>query len=171
MFTAKDIKTYHRTFSKTERDVIQTHLASSNWSYGNISTDFSHRNAPPFWGMKLMDEEFFTEHLFKKVQETVGEELVLKNCYCNGSVYGTGGQPHVDAFDERGRTFLWYANEGWDIRWNGKTVLLFDEGPEFVVPEINKSIYFPGMVKHFSEETTRTFGGMRKTLVWKTELK
>jgi hypothetical protein len=171
MFKAEDIKTYHRTFSKAERDTIRTYLDRGRWSYGNISSKNGYQNAPPFWGMVLKDEEFFTEHLFQKVQEIVGEELTLDDCYCNGSVYGTGGQPHVDAYDERGRTFLWYANEGWDIRWNGKTVFLFDEGPQFIVPEINKSIYFPGMVKHFSEETTRTFGGMRKTLVWKTQLK
>lgn len=170
-FTHKDVKIFDNIFSEHEVASIFAYLDRPRWQYGHVSSSKNYTNAPPFWAMDLTTEKYFTEYLFQKLQQTLGEELDLYRCYCNGQVYGTGGQPHRDGFDERARTILFYANESWDIRWNGKTCILLDEGPHYVVPGINRAVYFPGVVRHFAEETTRTYGGMRKTVVWKAVLK
>lgn len=170
-FGPSDVKTFDNVFSDHEITSISAFLDRPRWRYGHVSSTRNYTNCPPFWSMDLTDEKFFTEYLFGKIQETVGDELEVYRCYCNGQVYGVGGQPHRDGFDERARTFIFYANDSWDIRWNGKTCILLDQGPYYVLPGINRAVYFPGVVRHFAEETTRTYGGMRKTVVWKAVLK
>ena len=168
-FTADAIQIYKPVFSVEELETMSRYLERPMWRYGHISS--TKHQTPPFWSMSLHDNKFFTEDLLNKIQELTGDELQVITCYANGSTYGLGGQPHQDAHDEYGRTFLLYANTAWDVRWNGKTTFLFDHGPEFVYPELNKAVYFPGIIPHFSEEPARTFGGLRKTVAWKLRLK
>tara|TARA_B100000035_G_C20998104_1_gene553476 strand:+ start:266 stop:802 length:537 start_codon:yes stop_codon:yes gene_type:complete len=168
-YTPSDLKIFKPCFSVNEMDTMGRYLSRPKWRYGHISSP--KHQTPPFWSMSLIDLPFFMEDLLNKIQELTGDELVCTTCYANGATYGLSGQPHQDAFNEYGRTFLLYANTAWDVRWNGKTTFLFDDGPQFVTPELNKAVYFPGLIPHFSEETTRTFGGLRKTVAWKLKLK
>lgn len=166
-FKPSNIRVFRNVFSQEHCESIDVFLDRPQWRYGHISDV---QNTPPFWMMHLGRDKLFTETLIQPICEATGDDLKVLSVYANGQTYGLGGQPHVDANDDRGRTFIFYANAGWDVRWNGKTCFLFDDGPVWVTPEINKAVYFPGQIKHFAEETTRTFGGLRKTVAWKLEL-
>lgn len=170
-FTHEDVKEYTNVFNELELESIVRYLERPQWRFGHISSTDKYRNLPPFWSMSLINDEFFTEHLLNKIQEITGDELELLTVYSNGQTYGQGGQPHPDCHNELGRTFLFYSNTHWDIRWNGNTVFLFDDAPKFVVPAPNKAVYFPGIIPHFAQETTRPFGGLRTTIAWKLQLK
>lgn len=172
-FNENDIKTFDNVFSEVEMHSIIKYLERPMWRYGHVSStkDKRYMNCPPFWSMTLVKDEFFTEHLLNKILEVTGDDLILETVYANGQTYGIGGQPHEDSVDEYGRTFLLYANTGWDVRWNGKTTFMFQDKSIHVQPAYNKAVYFPGIIKHFAEETTRTFGGLRTTVAWKLRLK
>jgi len=169
-FTKEDIISYENVFSEPEVESIFQYLSRPNWRYGHVSSGQNYKNCPPFWSMSLVDDEFFTVHLLNKIKELTGEDLIISSVYANGQTYGLGGQPHLDANDDKGRTFIYYANHGWDVRWNGKTTFMFKNGYHHEMPSQNKAIYFPGIIKHFAEETSRTFGGLRMSVVWKLQL-
>lgn len=169
-FEPKDIKVYEDVFTQEEQKSIIKYLERPNWRFGHFSSR-EYRNCPPFWSMPLSKDSFFTEHLLNKIKQKTGDDFDLITVYANGQTYGAGGQPHSDDCTEFGRTFLYYANLAWDVRWNGKTVFIFDNNYHYELPKNNKAVYFPGMIKHFAEETTRTFGGMRMTIAWKVRVK
>lgn len=168
-FNSDNIRIFRNVFSEEHRESINVFLERPLWRYGHV-TGSGNTNAPPFWIMQLGRDKLFAETLVQPIREATGDDFKVLSVYANGQTYGLGGQPHEDGYDERARTFLWYANGAWDVRWNGKTCFIFDNGPVWVTPEINKAVYFPGQIKHFAEEPTRTFGGLRKTVAWKLEL-
>lgn len=169
-FTKNDIIRYNNVFSEVEVESIFKYLERPKWRYGHISSTYEYKNCPPFWSMSLVDDEFFTTHLLNKIKQITGDDLIIKTVYANGQTYGISGQPHVDAYDENGRTFIYYVNRGWDVRWNGKTTFIFNDEYHHEIPGPNQAVYFPGMIKHFAEETTRTFGGLRMSVAWKLDL-
>lgn len=168
-FSRDDVKVYHDVFTEMEVEAIDKHLERPNWRYGHYSSK-AYGNAPPFWSMTLIEDKIFTNILINTINEITGVEHDILTVYANGQTYGQSGNPHQDAYDDSGRTFLWYANP-WDVRWNGKTVFFTRDGYKFVVPCFNSAVYFPGMIPHYAEETTRTFGGLRKTIAWKLRVK
>ena len=50
--------------------------------------------------MELDDIEFFTDHVFKKIQQVTGEKLELNTVYAGGNTYGTSGDIHIDNKDK-----------------------------------------------------------------------
>lgn len=171
-FNEDDIKIFDNVFSEVELQSIEKYLERPKWRYGHVSSSFKYKNCPPFWSMSLTGDTFFTEHLLNKILDITGNNFDLETVYANGQTYGIGGQPHEDSLTEDGRTFLFYANKGWDVRWNGKTTFMIDKtNVRHVMPEYNRAVYFPGQITHFAEETTRTFGGLRTTIAWKLKLK
>ena len=121
-----EIKTFENVFSREDFMKMTDHMRYPNWSYGNISNP----NAPstPFFHNDLMDEPFFTEHLFKRVCVLTGRFWVLDRCYANGHVFGTQGAAHQDDSSGDGYTFLVYSNfvnsevKKWKPEWGGKTI-------------------------------------------------
>ena len=89
-----EIKTFENVFDREDFMKMTDYMRYPNWSYGNISNP----NAPstPFFHNDLMEEPFFTEHLFKRVCVLTGRFWILDRCYANGHVFGTQGAPHQD---------------------------------------------------------------------------
>lgn len=171
-FTKEDIKEYHNVFEEAEVKSIFNYVKQAKWEWGHQSIPGNQDATPPFWSMHLGDNQFFTEYLVKKILNITGDDLIPEFCYANGHTYGLPGGIHQDGSHIKNRTFLFYANTNWLPQWNGKTGFILGENDyHFVMPEYNKAVYFPGIVHHFAEEPTRTFGGLRITIAWKLRLK
>jgi len=170
-FGISDIKRYTNVFTELEHQSILKYLERPKWRYGHVSSTIDFKNAPPFWSMTLIYDEFFTKHLLNRICKITGDDLELDTVYANGQTYGQSGQPHQDSLQDNERTFIYYPETFWDIRWNGKTVFMTNEGITYTIPNPNTAVYFPGIIKHYAEETARAFGGLRKTIAWKLRLK
>ena len=174
-YTESDIIKYDNFFSSSDYLKILQTVNSPNWMFGHGSyhdSDPRSRKGYPFWVMGLEKDPFFTDYLLNIIKEKTNQDYELYDVYANGHTFGTKGSFHVDWHDDRGRTFLFYANETWNVDWGGKTA--FDFGVEnyyFHVPKPNTALLFPGVISHTAEGPTRSFIGLRVTIAWKLLLK
>lgn len=154
-------------FSPADTLMIRDKMTQHKWGYGHGSRRDG--SGIPFWIMKLDDDPFFYKYLLNIIKTKVNDPgLTLETVYANGHVYGDVAMPHVDSWDEDGRTFLYYANEEWDPLWKGSTIFNMGNGQyAYMRPEPNKAVYFPGMIKHHADEVSRLFTGLRVTIAWK----
>ena len=173
-FTQSDIIEYENFFDEEDYQKIIEYTTKPKWQFGH--TTFTpnsphYENSIPFWKMELSQDTFFTEYLLNIIKQKTDLKVSAYNVYMNGQTYGQHGYPHVDAYEETGRTFLLYAVPHWDIMLGGKTAYVIDKNNfHYVTPERNKAVLFPGMIPHFSEETNRVFAGLRVTVAWKLTL-
>lgn len=173
-FTENHIELYENVFSTVDCDTIQNYLKKPNWMWGHTSKmEPDWKQTTSFWCMNLTEEKFFTQHLFNKIQNLIGQEFILERCYANGNTFGLPGQIHQDGYDEKRMTFLYYANNFWSHEFGGKTAFIFDDSNKnkYILPEKNRAVYFPGMIPHYAEEITRLYAGLRTVIAWKLEKK
>ena len=172
-YSINDLQHYTNVFSKEDCEKITECVSGPNWYFGHGSfVQGDVRRGYPFWRIDLHESEYFSEYLLNIIQEKTNQEYELYDVYANGHTFGTQGSFHQDWHDERGRTFLFYANENWKVEWGGKTSFMF--GPDdtyFHVPKPNTAILFPGIIPHTAEVTSRSFTGLRITIAWKLLLK
>ena len=170
-----NILEYDNFFSKEDYGKILDHVYDAKWGFGHGSypqSDSRSKYAFPFWAMGFEENSFFTEYLLNIIEEKTNQKYELSDVYANGHTFGTKGSLHQDWYDERGRTFLFYANEMWHVDWGGKTIFDFGNGEYyFHMPKPNSAILFPGMINHFAEGPSRSFPGLRITIAWKLLLK
>lgn len=157
----------NNVFAEYDLHTIKKTIEQPKWRYGHGSREDG--TGVPFWIMELDDDPFFTVYLLNIIRELVDEpELRLEHVYANGHVFGDKGMPHVDSYDDDGRTFLFYANEKWNPIWGGKTCFHMEDGTyKYVNPSRNRAVYFPGKIYHYAEEVSRIFTGLRVTIAWK----
>jgi len=173
-FTNNDVKIYDNVFSSIDNESIQKYLQRPNWAWGHRSRkEENPKKDTSFWSMGLFHEKFFNQYLFNKIQQIVGEELTLTQCYANGNTFGLAGQLHQDGNTNSHMTFLYYANNFWCHEYGGKTAFIFDNDIQnkYVLPAKNRAVYFPGLIPHCAEETTRLYAGLRTIIAWKMEKK
>lgn len=174
-FADSDIITFDDIFSKKDFYIINEYLKQDKWRFGHGSVPKEHPNfakSTPFWGMYFDDEKYFTDYLLNIIQEKTNQKFSLYTVYANGHTYGTRGSFHQDWYEDNGRTFLYYANSEWDVEWGGKTIFDLGNGKYYYhLPKPNTAIYFPGIIPHTAESTTRLFTGLRLTVAWKLILK
>ena len=175
VISENDITQYNDVFDKKEFETILEYVARPCWQYGHGSHDETHpeyNNSVPFWAMNLDNEEYFTKYLLNKIQEKTNTKFDLTRVYANGHTFGTKGSFHQDWFDEKGRTFLLYANSTWNVNWGGSTIFnLGNEEYKFCIPKPNSAVLFPGMMYHCADATNRIFTGLRVTIAWKLLLR
>lgn len=174
-FNENHIINFDNLFSNADFYTINEYLQRDKWWFGHGSYPKNHpnfHNSTPFWGMTLDDENYFTDYLLNIIQEKTNQKFSLYTVYANGHTYGTKGSFHQDWFEDNGRTFLYYANSEWDVEWGGKTIFDLGNGKYYYhLPKPNSAIYFPGIIPHTAESTTRLFTGLRVTVAWKLILK
>jgi len=169
-FSKSDIISYSDIFSLEDCWKIIEYVNRPNWAFGHGSND--NERTTPFWVMNLNEESFFTEYLLNIIEEKTESKFNLERVYANGHMFGTQGEPHQDAHETNGRTFLFYANSNWSIDWAGKTVFLLNKNEQhYELPAPNKAVFFPGKMYHYAEQTSRKFTGLRVTVAWKLYLK
>lgn len=172
MYSSDDILKYTNVFSAEDYKKIIKYVNSPNWYFGHGSyVEGDRRRGVPFWRIDFKDTKFFSEYLLNIIEEKTQQQYELYDVYANGHTYGTQGSFHQDWYDDRGRTFLLYANEMWKLDWGGKTAFDLGEETYFHVPNPNTAILFPGMIPHAAEPTSRSYIGLRVTIAWKLLLK
>jgi hypothetical protein len=170
----ESIEKYNDFFEDIDYRKILDEVSKPRWQFGHgsyHSSDPRSKKGYPFWVMGLEDNLFFTDHLLNIIKEKTNRDYELYDVYANGHTFGTKGSFHIDWNDDRGRTFLFYANDVWDVDWGGKT--MFDLGGDYYchIPKPNSALLFPGMIPHAAEGPTRSFIGLRITIAWKLLLK
>lgn len=173
-----DITTYDDFFSRSDYAKILGIVSEPRWRWGHGSKNVR-RSHPgynsrgfPFWRIDLDKESYFTNDLLNIIQERTQQEYNLFDVYANGHTFGTMGDFHRDWNDETGRTFLLYVNNGWSIDWGGHTIFDLGDGKyHYHLPRPNSATFFPGIIPHMAEATSRKFGGLRVTIAWKLLLK
>lgn len=172
MYSSSDIVNYNDVFSHEDYKKILSFVHGPNWYFGHGShAEGDKRRGLPFWRIDFIDNNFFAEYLLNIIEEKTQQHYELCDVYANGHTYGTQGSFHQDWYDERGRTFLFYANDVWRLEWGGKTAFNLGEDTYFHIPKPNAAILFPGIIPHAAEPTSRTYAGLRITIAWKLLLK
>ena len=174
-----DPRDYHRDI-RSERGVIVNSKKSDALLLELINGQITEELDPkrfqdmkfPFWKIDFAKDTFFKDHLLNKIQEKLETRFKLQHVYANGHTFGTMGDFHRDWNDETGRTFLLYVNNGWSIDWGGHTIFDLGDGKyHYHLPRPNSATFFPGIIPHMAEATSRKFGGLRVTIAWKLLLK
>ncbi len=144
--------------------------------YGTLfNTKIKYKNFE-FKEVERLWEEFSNQ--FKVPKEN------LKQCYLNGITYGLEAYPHVD-FDETGSTtVIIYLCPNWNSYWGGETsffnmncvknnpsheVYYNHEIIKTVLPKYNRMVMFDGNITHAVRTISKSFKGLRKTLMFKIE--
>lgn len=123
---------------------------------------------------------------FFKLKTDCGlEDSNLDSVYFNGLTYGLESHAHIDATQENFVTVITYVCESWNSHWGGETVFFSDEysknpaDPVYyqheitlsVLPKYNRVVIFSGSVVHAVRPLSRSFKGLRKTLMFKIKNK
>ena len=105
------------------------------------------------------------------VKDKVFAGHTLVRCYANGMAYGMDGSVHSDATEPGNYTAVYYPHERWSPNWGGET-MFFNRGEDRIVacffPRPNSIAVFDGRMPHRANGVTRSYPGMRITLMMKT---
>ena len=154
----RDISFYPDVFEPHQIETIWNFLCENKWEFWhqsrNDSTNF-------FWYMHLLDNEFFTEHLFSQIEKRIGKDFSINRVYANGQTFGLDGEFHIDDKDENAYTFLYYANKEWDLAWGGETIIIDPEGKiNTVYPSPNLGVVFPSNWLHVGKSPSKQFSDL-----------
>jgi SM-20-related protein len=99
-----------------------------------------------------------------------GHKLV--RCYANALAYGMDGTVHSDATAPGNYTAVYYPHERWSPNWGGETMFYSRSEDRIIAcffPRPNSIAVFDGRIPHRANGVTRSYPGMRITLMFKTE--
>ena len=175
-------------FDKELHDKIFNTLRESKWSYSGGTM----RN--PFWHADDLEKnEFFNQYL----HDIIVQKLNLTNAKCmriyaNGQTGNMNGEPHTD---DGHLTFLYFANQIWNVDWDGHLAFLnvtgkkyngdefgnvdqswldwiYTASPEDEIEKVitykpNRAVLFPSDIVHYAMAPHRFFTGLRISLAYK----
>ena len=147
--------------------------------YGNnyTSTD----KEPLESEFRLQEVKDCWEFIKNKFIQTIGDGN-LESCYLNGLTHGIEAHAHVDnKSSDNFVTVICYVCEAWNSHWCGETCFYnmgHSENPaheiyyshdiiKSVLPRYNRVVMFDGNVVHSVRPLSKTFKGLRKTLMFK----
>jgi len=144
-------------------------LRGFGWKFGFKSDvgDESYQSNIPFWKLPLDEEPFFTSILFDILKERTDKDFELLEVYCNGQTYGQDGHPHIDNVHGETHTFLYYANQNWNLTWGGQTVFLVNGNRIGIDPRPNTAILFTTDLMHYGEAYNQFCRDLRMTVCYK----
>ena len=175
-------------FEKKLHDKIFNTLRQSKWTYNGGSKN------NPFWHADFLeDNEFFSKYLHDIIVKKFN--IVNSKCiriYANGQTAGMNGEPHID---DGHVTFLYFANQIWNVNWDGHLAFLntsgkmyngdeygnvgrdwmdckFDASPDDEIEKVitykpNRGVLFPSNLFHYAMAPHRFFTGLRMSLAYK----
>ena len=175
-------------FDKELHDKIFNTLRESKWSYSGGTM----RN--PFWHADDLEKnEFFNQYL----HDIIVQKLNLTNAKCmriyaNGQTGNMNGEPHTA---DGPLTFLYFANQIWNVDWDGHLAFLNvtgkkyngdeygnvdqswldwiytaspdDEIEKVITYKPNRGVLFPSDIVHYAMAPHRFFSGLRMSLAYK----
>lgn len=174
--------------------VLESH--EQKWSFKRTDS-----NKDMYWTAVMFGSDYNKEEIILKdfVSENVKKcwefFKVKSNCslsddnldsiYFNGLTYGIEAHAHVDSYEKNFVTAITYVCESWNSHWGGETVF-FDGGHstnpadnifyshdiiKSVLPRYNRIVLFDGTIVHAVRPLSKSFKGLRKTLMFKIKNK
>ena len=123
-----------------------------------------------FWFSDLLEEKFFSEHVFEKIQHHFKKKYELLRVYANGQTYGLESSYHTDDESEDCYTCLIYLS---DIthqnvdRYDGYTLFKRDNDIISVEPILNRCLLFNSNILHKGMCPSRLTEMLRITVAFK----
>jgi hypothetical protein len=162
-----NIKSYPNFLNKEEHDyVVSKTLMGNTWKFDG----YSNETGFTFWYMELINDEFFTNHMFNKIEVATNTKYKLNRMYANGQTHGISGSYHQDVESndkESYKTFLYYVNPFWDYQWGGSTIFhqAGENHNQLFIP--NNGVLFDSTIYHAGLEPTRHCKELRVTVAFK----
>jgi len=106
-------------------------------------------------------------------QHAFFKDRTLVRCYANGMSYGMDGTVHTDATRPGSFTLVYYPHDRWSPNWGGETMFYTADETGLVAvlyPEPNSAVLFDGRIPHRANGVTRSYSGVRITLMFKIEV-
>lgn len=156
---------FNRVFEQRDHEECYNKLINGSWNFCGYSGSDS---PTTFWFMDLNNNPFFTDVFFQKIQRLTNKQFILHRVYANGQTHGLSGSLHIDDEDEKGYTFLYYANPSWNTAWGGGTLFWESEECHYTQHFIpNTGILFKANIPHAGLEPTRHCYELRITVAFK----
>ena len=161
-----DIQVVDNFLSREELDKVLHKSCNFNWKYGNNST----RDSIHFWYCHLNDDEFFTTHIFQKIEKYFGKKYEINRVYANGQTYGLDGSYHTDDEGDNCYTFLMYVG---DINhenvneFDGHTLFKYDKKVTSIEPILNRCVLFKSNILHKAMAPSRSANTLRISIAFK----
>jgi hypothetical protein len=145
---------------------LKTMVDNFKWTYGHHSVD----GGTNFWSCGLDDNSFFTEHIFKKIENYCNKKFIIERIYANGQTYGLDGSYHVDDIHPDCYTFLLYVS---DITRDNVHIVdgytLFKDGDKIacIEPILNRGVLFKSNIIHKGLGPSRLSNLLRVSIAFK----
>lgn len=125
------------------KDVVR-YCMTAPYLYGEVD----HPGAKPTGMIHSIDETSWIYELFRsKLDEIVDiTEHPFDRMYVNCFAAGESPDYHVDG--RQGYTFLFYANQKWNLKMQGETQFLIDNQITGVLPYSNRMVQFDATLRH-----------------------
>jgi len=124
------------------------------------------------------------KNCWEYIKNNLGLKISDKNldaCYLNGLTHGIEAHAHVDNRGEDTITIICYVCDLWNSHWGGETCFYnmeYSDNPadkvfysheivKSVIPRYNRVLIFNGNIVHSVRPLSKTFKGIRKTLMFK----
>jgi hypothetical protein len=166
------IKVYNNFLDIDDMNKCKTIIKEGKWEYGHTSNQNNMFNTP-FFIMNLKHIDFFNTYLKEKIENMVGQKLILDRVYANGQTFGLDGCYHQDNINPNTMTFCLYINEigddiiediGGNIFFKVPNIQDFSLALE---PKYNRGVYFPSNYFHKGVAFNRYIVNMRTSIAWK----
>lgn len=162
-----NIKSYPNFLTEEEHKyVISKTINGNTWGFDGYST----QDGFSFWFMDLINDEFFTKRMLKKIEKATSAKYKLDRVYANGQTYGLSGSYHKDVESDDTdayKTFLYYVNPYWNYQWGGNTFFYQGEKNHNQLFIPNNGVLFDSTIYHAGLEPTRHCKELRVTVAFK----
>jgi hypothetical protein len=162
-----DIQVVDNFLSTEELNKVLHKSENFHWRYGHSSTG----NGIKFWHCNLGNDEFFTTHILKKIENYFQKRFLINKVYANGQTYGLDGSYHTDDYRDDCYTFLLYLTEGIDKTTvnliDGHTIFKIDSRIMSVEPLLNRGVLFKSDILHKGMAPSRNSNVLRISVAFK----
>ena len=141
--------------SDDDHQFVLDYCYSSSYNYGETDSDLT----PPTGmvhqictesrtNLELTDSEKFFNLFESKIKEKFSFVIESKNLYrMYINCFAPSENPYFH-IDGKGHTFLYYANDTWDIDDGGETQFLINDNLCGIIPIPNRLVYFDAGILH-----------------------
>ena len=136
------------------------------WNYGHVSNETGFK----FWVCDLGENDFFSKHIFQKIEKYFGKKYEINRVYANGQTYGLDGSYHKDDERDNCYTFLMYLS---DINhenvneFDGHTLFKYDKKVTSIEPILNRCVLFKSNILHKGMAPSRSSNMLRISVAFK----
>ena len=144
---------------------IESFIKNAAWKNQNVERIFSDYGDKPFYKIDLNNNVFFTNFLFKTIEEKLNKKIGLERVYIVGQCCYQYNVFHIDNESENKVTFCYYINIG-KAEFGDLYIKLPNEKRMICVePVTNRGVFFPANYIHSgsSYETN----DLRICIAWK----